>query len=104
MALEWLVQDTPAYVSRGERILSVLNGEGSIDLLPGKPDVEASLSDFSKGDKFDPDIDFDPNAFSRMDKFDGVEVGHELIDRELSSSAKSGQPKAVATSSEGDGN
>lgn len=103
MALNWLVQDIPVYVSRGERILSVLNGEGSVDLLPGKPDVEASLSDFAKGDKFDPDIDFDPNSFSRMDKFDGVEVGHELIESGLDS-AKSGQPKAVATSSEGDGN
>lgn len=83
MALEWLIEDTPAYVSRGQRILSVLDGSGSVDVLPGRPDVEASSSDFDKGDMFNPDIDFDPNSYSRMDKFDGLEVGQELIDSEL---------------------
>jgi len=83
MALDWLIEDTPAYVSRGQRILSVLDGSGSVDVLPGRPDVEASSSDFDKGEKFNPEIDFDPNSFSRMDKFDGLEVGQELIDSEI---------------------
>lgn len=83
MALDWLLEDAPAYVSRGQRILSVLDGSGSVDVLPGRPDVEASSSDFDKGEKFNPEIDFDPNAFSRMDKFDGLEVGQELIDSEI---------------------
>ena len=83
MALDWLLEDAPAYVSRGQRILSVLDGSGSVDVLPGRPDVEASSSDFDKGEKFNPEIDFDPNSFSRMDKFDGLEVGQELIDSEL---------------------
>lgn len=80
MPLDWLLDDSPAYVSRGQRILSVLDGSGSVDVLPGRPDVLADPSDFDKGERFDPDIDFDPNAFSRMDKFDGLEVGQELID------------------------
>lgn len=63
--------------------MSVLDGSGSIDVLPGRPDVEASSSDFDKGEKFNPDIDFDPNSYSRMDKFDGLEVGQKLIDSEL---------------------
>ena len=83
MALDWLLEDTPAYVSRGQRILSVLDGSGSVEVLPGRPDVTADPSDFDKGEKFDPDIDFDPNSFSRMDKFDGLEVGQELIDSEI---------------------
>jgi hypothetical protein len=83
MALEWLLEDTPAYISRGQRILSVLDGSGSVDVLPGRPDVMVEPSDFDKGEKFDPEIDFDPNSFSRMDKFDGLEVGQELIDSEL---------------------
>lgn len=83
MALDWLLEDAPAYVSRGRRILSVLDGSGSVDVLPGRPDVEASSSDFDKGEKFNPEIDFDPNSFSRMDKFDGLEVGQELIDSEI---------------------
>jgi len=83
MALDWLLEDTPAYVSRGQRIMSVLDGSGSVDILPGRPDVKASQSDFDRGEKFDPDIDFDPNSFSRMDKFDGLEVGQELIDSEI---------------------
>lgn len=102
MALNWLIEDPPQYISRGDRILSVLNGEGSIDLLPGRPDVEATASDFDKGEKFDPDLKFDPNAFSRMDKFDGLEVGQSLIDSALDSD-KSGTAKPSATSSEGDG-
>lgn len=83
MALDWMIEDREDYISRGQRILSVLEGSGSVDVLPGRPDVEASSSDFDKGEKFNPDIDFDPNSFSRMDKFDGLEVGQELIDSEL---------------------
>ena len=83
MALNWLLEDPPQYISRGQRIMSVLDGSGSVDLLPGRPDIEATQSDWDKGDKFDPDIDFDPNSFSRMDKFDGLEVGQELIDSAL---------------------
>ena len=89
MALDWLLEDTPAYISRGQRILSVLDGSGSVDVLPGRPDVEASSSDFDKGDRFNPEIGFDPNSFSRMDKFDGLEVGQELIDSELDRSKPS---------------
>ena len=83
MALDWLLEDSPAYVSRGQRIMSVLDGSGSVDVLPGRPDVTAEPSDFEKGEKFNPEIDFDPNSFSRMDKFDGLEVGQELIDLEI---------------------
>ena len=83
MALDWLLEDAPAYVSRGQRILSVLDGSGSVDVLPGRPDVTVEPSDFDKGEKFNPEIDFDPNSFSRMDKFDGLEVGQELIDSVL---------------------
>lgn len=101
MALHWLIDDAPQYISRGERIQSVLDGSGSVEVLPGRPDVPAEQSDWDKRDRFDPDIDFDPNAYSRMDKFDGLEVGQELIDSTLS--AKSGQAKPEATSTEGDG-
>lgn len=83
MALDWLLEDAPAYVSRGQRILSVLDGSGSVDVLPGRPDVVVEPSDFDKGEKFNPEIDFDPNSFSRMDKFDGLEVGQEFIDSEI---------------------
>lgn len=83
MALEWLLEDNPAYVSRGRRILSVLEGSGTVDVLPGRPDVVADPSEFDKREKYNPEIDFDPNSFSRMDKFDGLEVGQELIDSEL---------------------
>ena len=86
MALDWLLEDAPAYISRGQRILSVLDGSGSIEVLPGRPDVAAEPSDFDKGEKFNPEIDFDPDSFSRMDKFDGLEVGQELIDSELARS------------------
>lgn len=89
MALNWLLEDAPAYVSRGQRILSVLDGSGSVDVLPGRPDVTADSSDFDKGEKFNPEIDFDPNSFSRMDKFDGLEVGQELIDSEIDRSKSS---------------
>lgn len=92
MALDWLLEDAPAYVSRGQRIMSVLDGSGSVDVLPGRPDVEASSSDFDKGEKFNPDIDFDPNSFSRMDKFDGLEVGQELIDSQLDKSKPTSPP------------
>ena len=96
MALEWLLEDAPAYVSRGQRILSVLDGSGTVDVLPGRPDVTVEPSDFDKGEKFNPDIDFDPNSFSRMDKFDGLEVGQELIDSELDKS----KPASKSSNSE----
>ena len=96
MALDWLLEDAPAYVSRGQRIMSVLDGSGSVDVLPGRPDVEVSSSDFDKGEKFNPEIDFDPNSFSRMDKFDGLEVGQELIDSELDKS----KPTSKSSNSE----
>lgn len=83
--IEYLVEDLPEYVSRGQRIRSILDGSGNVDILPGRPDVQVGQSDWSKGENFDPDIDFDPNSFSRMDRFDGVEVGNELIESELAS-------------------
>ncbi len=83
--IEYLVEDLPEYVSRGQRIRSVLEGSGNVEVLPGRPDVQAGQSDWSKGERYDPDIDFDPNSYSRMDKFDGVEVGQELIENELAS-------------------
>ena len=97
MALDWLLEDAPAYVSRGQRILSVLDGSGSVDVLPGRPDVLADPSDFDKGEKFNPEIDFDPNSFSRMDKFDGLEVGQELIDSQLES-GKGTSPQSAKNS------
>lgn len=96
MALDWLLEDAPAYVSRGQRILSVLDGSGSVDVLPGRPDVVVEPSDFDKGERFNPEIDFDPNSFSRMDKFDGLEVGQELIDSEIDRSKSASE----STSSE----
>lgn len=92
MALEWLMEDLPQYVSRGQRIRSVLDGSGSVDIVPGRPDVEATQSDWDKGEKYDPDLDFDPNAYSRMDKFDGLEVGQELIDSQLDAKLSSSTP------------
>lgn len=92
MALDWLLDDAPAYVSRGQRILSVLDGSGTVDVLPGRPDVAAESSDFDKGEKFNPEIAFDPNSFSRMDKFDGLEVGQELIDSEIDRSKSASKP------------
>lgn len=92
MALEWLMEDPPQYVSRGQRILSVLDGSGSVDIVPGRPDVEATQSDWDKGEKYNPDLDFDPNAYSRMDKFDGLEVGQELIDSQLDAKRSSLTP------------
>jgi hypothetical protein len=86
MALDWLSEGTPQYVSRGQRIMSVLDGSGTVDVLPGRPDVTVEPSDFEKGEKFNPEINFDPNSFSRMDKFDGLEIGQELIDSELDKS------------------
>lgn len=94
MALNWLLEDAPQYVSRGQRIMSVLDGSGSVDILPGRPDVEASSSDFEKGERFNPEIDFDPNSFSRMDKFDGLEVGQELIDSALDRSKSTSRPSS----------
>ena len=92
MALDWLLEDAPTYISRGQRILSVLDGSGSVDVLPGRPDVVVEPSDFDKGEKFNPEIDFDPNSFSRMDKFDGLEVGQELIDSEIDRSKSASKP------------
>ncbi len=92
MALDWLLEDAPAYVSRGQRIMSVLDGSGTVDVLPGRPDVVAEPSDFDKGEKFNPEIEFDPNSFSRMDKFDGLEVGQELIDSQLDNSKPVSNP------------
>lgn len=92
MALEWLMEDPPQYVSRGQRIRSVLDGSGSVDILPGRPDVEATQSDWDKEEKYDPDLDFDPNSYSRMDKFDGLEVGQELIDSQLDARPSSSTP------------
>lgn len=83
MATPWLYEDPEQYVSRGQRIRSVLDGSGSVDILPGRPDVTAEQSDWDKGEKYDPDLKFDPNSYSRMDKFDGLEVGQELIDSQL---------------------
>ena len=73
------------YMSRGQRIMSVLNGEGVVDVIPGSPDVKFDSQSRSAMDRFDPEIDFDPNAYSRMDKFDGLEVGQELVDSALDS-------------------
>lgn len=73
------------YMSRGQRIMSVLNGEGVVDIVPGSPDVKFDSQSRSAMDRFDPDIDFDPNSYSRMDKFDGLEVGQELVDSALDS-------------------
>lgn len=92
MALEWLMEDPPQYVSRGQRIRSVLDGSGSVDILPGRPDVEATQSDWDKEEKYNPDLDFDPNSYSRMDKFDGLEVGQELIDSQLDAKPSSSTP------------
>lgn len=89
MALDWLISDSEQYVSRGQRIMSVLDGSGSVDLIPGRPDVEATQSDWDKGEKFDPEVDFDANSFSRFDKFDGLEFGQEVIDRGIESASKS---------------
>lgn len=90
------------YMSRGQRIMSVLNGEGVVDVVPGAPDVKFDTQSRSAMDKFDPEIDFDPNAYSRMDKFDGLEVGQELVDSALDSrpADKSSSQKTV-TSAEG---
>lgn len=92
MALDWLLEDDPAYISRGQRILSVLDGSGSVDVLPGRPDVMVEPSDFDKGERFNPEIEFDPNSFSRMDKFDGLEVGQELIDSQLDKTKPASKP------------
>lgn len=100
MALDWLIEDVPQYVSRGERIMSVLDGSGSVDLLPGRPDVEASQSDWDKEEKFDPPLDFDPNSFSRMDKFDGLEVGQELIDSALDAPKDSNSKSSISVTEE----
>lgn len=99
MMIEYLVDDLPEYVSRGQRIRSVLDGSGNVEILPGRPDVQVEQREWDKGEKYDPDIDFDPNSFSRMDKFDGVEVGQELIENELSS-RPAGPSEAADSNSE----
>ena len=75
-------------MSRGQRIMSVLNGEGVVDVIPGSPDVK-----------------FDSQSRSAMDKFDGLEVGQELVDSALDSrpSEKASSQK-TATSAEGTDN
>ena len=97
--IEYLVDDLPEYVSRGQRIRSVLDGSGNVDILPGRPDIQVGQSEWDKGEKYDPDIDFDPNSYARMDKFDGVEVGQELIESELASHPASA---SVAVGSDGE--
>lgn len=101
MPLNWMIEDVPEYISRGQRIMSVLDGSGSVEVLPGRPDVPAEQSDWDKRERFDPDIDFDPNSFSRMDKFDGLEVGQELIDSTLS--AKGKRTESATTEAAGEG-
>ena len=98
--IEYLIEDLPEYISRGQRIRSVLDGSGDVEILPGRPDVQVGQSEWAKGEKFDPDIDFDPNSFARMDKFDGVEVGQELIERELSSRSAKASEAADSKSEE----
>lgn len=98
--IEYLVDDLPEYVSRGQRIRSVLDGSGNVDILPGRPDVQVGQSEWAKGEKFDPDIDFDPNSYARMDKFDGVEVGQELIESELASRPAKASEAADSNSEE----
>lgn len=88
----WFIEDPEIYIPRGARIRSVLDGSGSVDILPGRPDVEATQSDWDKGEKYNPDLDFDPNAYSRMDKFDGLEVGQELIDSQLDAKPSTSTP------------
>lgn len=90
------------YMSRGQRIMSVLNGEGVVDVVPGSPDVKFDSQSRSVMDKFDPEIDFDPNAYSRIDKFDGLEVGQELVDSALDSRpADKPSSEKTGTSAEG---
>jgi len=96
--LTWLIEDPDIYVSRGTMIMDVLSGDGSVDLLPGRPDISVSQSDWDKGERYNPEIDFDINSFSRVDKFDGVEVGQGIIDSELDSKTqKSGLQKDPKT-------
>lgn len=97
MALDWMINDPEQYVSRGRRIRSVLDGSGSVELLPGKPDVPAEQSDWDKGEKFDPEVEFDPNAYSRFDKFDGLEFGQEIVDSSLDDRPKSSPPAAAGS-------
>ena len=42
--IEYLVDDLPEYVSRGQRIRSILDGSGNVEILPGRPDVQYGLS------------------------------------------------------------
>lgn len=92
----------PTYLSRGQRILSVLSGEGILELIPGSPDSKFDSNSQSAMDRFDPDIDFDPNSFSRIDKFDGLEVGQEIVDSALDSRpAEKPSSQKTGTSAEG---
>jgi hypothetical protein len=91
-----------AYMSRGQRIMSVLSGEGIVDVIPGFPDAKFDSQSQSAMDRFDPEIDFDPNSYSRIDKFDGLEVGQELVDSALDSRpADKASSKKTATSAGG---
>lgn len=100
--MNWLIEDLAAYTSRGDAINSILDGSGSVDILPGRPDVVATQSDWDNGDRYNPQIDFDPNSFSRMDKFDGLEVGQEYIDQSIDSNSRgAAEPQATDAESRG---
>lgn len=102
MAHEKFSEPLQTYMSRGQRIRSVLSGEGILDLLPGNPDAKFDRMSNSALDRFDPDIDFDPNAYSRIDKFDGLEVGQEIVDSALDSRpAEKPSSQKTGTSAEG---
>ena len=102
MAHEKFAEPLPVYMSRGQRISSVLSGEGILDLLPGNPDEKFNGMSNSALDRFDPDIDFDPDAYSRIDKFDGLEVGQELVDSALDS-RPSEKPSSQKTGTSAEG-
>lgn len=105
MAHEKFAEPLQDYMSRGQRIMSVLSGEGVLDLLPGNPDAKFDGMSNSALDRFDPDIDFDPDAYSRIDKFDGLEVGQEIVDSALDSRpAEKPSSQKTGTSAEGTDN
>lgn len=105
MAHKNFLEPLQTYMSRGQRIMSVLNGEGVVDVIPGSPDVKFDSQSRSAMDRFDPEIDFDPDAYSRIDKFDGLEVGQELVDSALDSRpSKDSSSKKTDASAEGSDN
>ena len=67
-----MIEDLPEYRSRGERIMSVLNGSGSVDVLPGRPDIQASDSDFRKGESYE---DEDSSFFTDFGDENSVLIG-----------------------------